>query len=100
RPVIGSIKSMIGHAMPAAGIAGLIKAALAVYNGVLPPTLNCDEPRAEMARTRFEPIAAARPWQSAGPRRAGVNAFGFGGVNAHVVIEQHAVAAPAVVSEP
>ena len=100
RPVIGSVKSMIGHAMPAAGVAGLIKAALAVYHGVLPPTLNCDEPRAEMARTRFAPIAASKPWQSAGPRRAGVNAFGFGGVNAHLVIEQHAAAAPVTVTEP
>ncbi|BFU42254.1 beta-ketoacyl synthase N-terminal-like domain-containing protein [Krasilnikovia sp. MM14-A1004] len=94
RPVIGSVKSMIGHAMPAAGIAGLIKATLAVYHGVLPPTLHCDRPRAEMARTRFQPIGTARPWQSAGPRRAGVNAFGFGGINAHVIIEQHASPVP------
>ncbi|GAB1643164.1 beta-ketoacyl synthase N-terminal-like domain-containing protein [Krasilnikovia sp. MM14-A1259] len=100
RPVIGSVKSMIGHAMPAAGIAGLIKATLAVYHGVLPPTLHCDNPRAEMARTRFQPIDTARPWQGSGPRRAGVNAFGFGGINAHVIIEQHAGAAPVEVSEP
>ncbi|GIJ47821.1 polyketide synthase [Virgisporangium aliadipatigenens] len=88
RPVIGSVKSMIGHAMPAAGVAGLIKAALAVYRGVLLPTLHCDDPRPELARTRFTPIATARPWESDGPRRAGVNAFGFGGINAHLVIEQ------------
>ncbi|WP_306204814.1 beta-ketoacyl synthase N-terminal-like domain-containing protein [Actinoplanes sp. RD1] len=99
RPVIGSVKSMIGHAMPAAGAAGLIKAALAVYHGVLPPTLNVSKPRAEMARTRFRPIGEAEPWTGAGPRRAGVNAFGFGGINAHVIIEQYA--APAVaVAEP
>ena len=100
RPVIGSVKSMIGHAMPAAGIAGLIKATLAVYHGVLPPTLNCDEPRAEMAKTRFAPIAAAKPWPGTGTRRAGVNAFGFGGVNAHVVIEQHGTAGSVTVTEP
>ena len=100
RPVIGSVKSMIGHAMPAAGIAGLIKATLAVYHGVLPPTLNCDDPRAEMAKTRFAPIAAAKPWPGTGPRRAGVNAFGFGGVNAHVVIEQHGAAGSVTVTEP
>ncbi|WP_433458172.1 beta-ketoacyl synthase N-terminal-like domain-containing protein [Micromonospora sp. CA-248212] len=88
RPVIGSVKSMIGHTMPAAGIAGLIKATLAVYRGVLPPTLHCDDPRSEMAATRFAPIPTARPWESDGPRRAGVNAFGFGGINAHVIIEQ------------
>ncbi|MEO3747649.1 beta-ketoacyl synthase N-terminal-like domain-containing protein [Plantactinospora sp. B5E13] len=88
RPVIGSVKSMIGHTMPAAGIAGLIKATLAVYRGVLLPTLHCDSPRPEMERTRFAPIAAAVPWESEGPRRAGVNAFGFGGINAHVIVEQ------------
>ncbi|MDT4990887.1 MAG: hypothetical protein QOH97_779 [Actinoplanes sp.] len=99
RPVIGSVKSMIGHTMPAAGIAGLIKAVLAVYHGVLPPTLNCTEPRAEMAQTRFAPIAEAKPWRSARPRRAAVNAFGFGGINAHVIVEQHVTAA-ASVAEP
>ncbi|MDG4765696.1 beta-ketoacyl synthase N-terminal-like domain-containing protein [Solwaraspora sp. WMMD406] len=88
RPVIGSVKSMIGHTMPAAGIAGLIKATLAVHRGVLPPTLHCGEPRAEMAATRFAPIAAAQPWEGDGPRRAGVNAFGFGGINAHLIIEE------------
>lgn len=88
RPVIGSVKSMIGHAMPAAGIAGLIKAALAVYRGVLLPTLHCDSPRPELARTRFAPITTARPWESDGPRRAGINAFGFGGINAHVILEE------------
>ncbi|MFV2020219.1 beta-ketoacyl synthase N-terminal-like domain-containing protein [Micromonospora sp. LOL_023] len=88
RPVIGSVKSMIGHTMPAAGIAGLIKATLAIHRGVLPPTLHCAQPRGEMAATRFAPIAAAQPWEGEGPRRAGVNAFGFGGINAHLIIEQ------------
>ncbi|MFE3175144.1 beta-ketoacyl synthase N-terminal-like domain-containing protein [Amycolatopsis sp. NPDC059090] len=89
RPVIGSVKSMIGHTMPAAGIAGLIKAALAVYHGMQLPTLHCDRPREEMERTRFAPVTAARDWESSGPRRAAVNAFGFGGINAHVIIEEH-----------
>jgi acyl transferase domain-containing protein/phosphopantetheinyl transferase len=86
--VIGSVKSMIGHAMPAAGIAGLIKAALALHHRVLPPTLHCDDPHPDLKLTRFEPIAVARPWAGDGPRRAGVNAFGFGGINAHVVLEE------------
>lgn len=86
--VIGSVKSMIGHAMPAAGVAGLIKAALAVHHGVLLPTLNCEQPNPAMDRTRFRPLLAASPWVAAGPRRAGVSAFGFGGINAHVVLEQ------------
>ncbi|CRK56360.1 modular polyketide synthase [Alloactinosynnema sp. L-07] len=93
--VIGSVKSMIGHAMPAAGIAGLIKAALAVYHGVLPPTLHCANPHPELAETRFRPLATARPWE--GPRRAAVNAFGFGGISAHVVVEQDPSSVPPTV---
>jgi acyl transferase domain-containing protein/phosphopantetheinyl transferase len=87
---IGSVKSMIGHAMPAAGIAGLIKAALAVHHGVLPPTLHCDDPHRALAGSRFAPVIEARPWPSDGrvPRRAGVDAFGFGGINAHAILEQ------------
>lgn len=93
-PVIGSVKSMIGHCMPAAGVAGLVKAALAVHHATLLPTLHCDDPHPALARTRFRPTAAARPWE--GPlRRAAVNAFGFGGINAHVVLEQAPGAAPA-----
>ncbi|GAB3281446.1 hypothetical protein GCM10027456_74710 [Kineosporia babensis] len=90
---IGTVKSMIGHTMPAAGVAGLVKAALAVHHGVLPPTLNVSTPHPELAGSRFEPLAQAREWPSRAdgtPRRAGVNAFGFGGINAHVVIEEPA----------
>ncbi|WP_405888787.1 polyketide synthase dehydratase domain-containing protein [Streptomyces sp. NBC_01136] len=92
--VIGSVKSMIGHTMPAAGVAGLVKAALAVHHGVLPPTLHCDDPHPALARTRFAPIDTARPWRTderQPVRRAAVNAFGFGGINAHVVLEEVAV---------
>jgi 3-oxoacyl-(acyl-carrier-protein) synthase len=90
RAALGSVKSMIGHAMPAAGIAGLIKAALAIHHRVLPPSLHCEEPRADLAATRFRVLARSEPWEDgAAPRRAGVNAFGFGGVNAHVVLEEH-----------
>ena len=97
RAVVGSVKSMIGHTMPAAGIAALVKAALSVYHGVLPPTLHCEDPHPALAQTRFQPIDTARPWESR-LRRAGVNAFGFGGINAHVVLEQAPGAAPAVFS--
>ncbi|MCB1016365.1 MAG: acyltransferase domain-containing protein, partial [Acidimicrobiales bacterium] len=89
RAVVGSVKSMIGHTMPAAGAAALIKAALAVHHGVLPPTLHVDEPHEALAATRFATLGAAEPWgEGDGPRRAGVNAFGFGGINAHVVLER------------
>ncbi|GGO82060.1 hypothetical protein GCM10012280_07750 [Wenjunlia tyrosinilytica] len=91
RPVIGSVKSMIGHTMPAAGVAGLVKAALAVHHGVLLPTLHCDDPHPALAATRFRPLGSAEPWETTPGqpvRRAAVNAFGFGGINAHVVLEQ------------
>jgi 3-oxoacyl-(acyl-carrier-protein) synthase/phosphopantetheinyl transferase len=87
--VIGSVKSNVGHLMPAAGVAGLIKAALAVHHGVLPPTLHCDEPHPALAQTRFETVPTARTWEDP-VRRAAVNAFGFGGINAHVVLDKAA----------
>jgi acyl transferase domain-containing protein/phosphopantetheinyl transferase len=101
RAVIGSVKSMIGHTMPTAGIASLIKAALAVHHRVLPPTLHCDDPHPRLADTRFRPISTAEAWPSDGPRRAGVNAFGFGGVNAHVLLEEAPHRAVAIsIAEP
>ncbi len=85
---IGSVKSNIGHAMPAAGIAGLIKTCLALHHDTLPPTLYCENPTSEMQKTRFEPVQEAKNWSKTGlPKVAAVNAFGFGGINAHVVLE-------------
>lgn len=90
RPVLGSVKSMIGHTMPAAGVAGIIKAALAVYHGVLPPTLHCENPHSMLAETRFRVLQAEEAWPKEDSRRiAAVNAFGFGGINAHVVLSRH-----------
>ncbi|MEV7586299.1 beta-ketoacyl synthase N-terminal-like domain-containing protein [Streptomyces erythrochromogenes] len=90
----GSVKSMLGHTMQASGMAGLIKAALAVHDGVLPPTLHLEQPHPDLARTRMRPVTAAQPWERGpAPRRAGVNAFGFGGINAHVVLEEAPAAA-------
>ncbi|MBN2485680.1 MAG: 4'-phosphopantetheinyl transferase superfamily protein [Bacteroidales bacterium] len=86
---IGSVKSMIGHTMPAAGIAGVIKAAKAVYHGILPPTLNCDEPLEALIKSRFRPVKEAVEWAQTGlPTIAGVNAFGFGGSNSHIILEK------------
>lgn len=85
---IGSVKSNIGHAMPAAGIAGLIKTCLALYHDTLPPTLYCENPVADMQNTRFAPVQEPKIWSKTGlPKVAAVNAFGFGGINAHVVLE-------------
>nr|APD71735.1 type I polyketide synthase 2 [Streptomyces sp.] len=86
---MGSVKSMLGHTMQASGMAGLIKAVLAVYDGTLPPTLHLEEPHEGFAGTRMRPVTAEEPWERGrAPRRAGVNAFGFGGINAHVVLEE------------
>ncbi|HWF26755.1 MAG TPA: acyltransferase domain-containing protein, partial [Solirubrobacteraceae bacterium] len=91
RCALGSVKSMISHTIPAAGVAGVIKAALALHHRVLPPTL-CDRPnpKLELERTPFYLNTETRPWIHGGPepRRAGVNAFGFGGINAHAVLEE------------
>lgn len=89
---VGSVKSMIGHCLPAAGSASLIKTALALHHKLLPPTL-CDPPNPELVGPGG-PLYInnqARPWMHGGPhpRRAGVNAFGFGGANAHVILEEY-----------
>ncbi|MDY6905216.1 MAG: beta-ketoacyl synthase N-terminal-like domain-containing protein [Thermodesulfobacteriota bacterium] len=91
---LGAVKSMIGHAMPAAGIASFIKTVLSIYHRVLPPTLHCEQPnpRFELETTPFYINTETRPWfrlDGQTPLRAGVNAFGFGGVNAHVVLEEY-----------
>ena len=88
--VVGSIKSMIGHAMPAAGAAGLIKAALAVHHGVAPPTLHCSEPAEALTATRFRTSGTRVDWDvDPAVRVAAVNAFGFGGINTHAVLRAH-----------
>jgi 3-oxoacyl-(acyl-carrier-protein) synthase/malonyl CoA-acyl carrier protein transacylase/phosphopantetheinyl transferase (holo-ACP synthase) len=100
-PVLGSVKSMIGHAMPAAGAAGLIKAALALHHGFLPPTLHCEEPHELVAATGFRLLAVGEPWDPARlPRLAAVNAFGFGGINAHVVLSAPPRATGATLTTP
>jgi acyl transferase domain-containing protein len=93
RCALGSVKSMISHTVPAAGAAGLIKAALALHHKVLPPTL-CDNPnpKLQLENTNFYINTETRPWihgSSKTPRRAGVNAFGFGGINAHAILEEY-----------
>ena len=94
RCALGSVKSMISHTMPASGIAGLIKVALALHHKVLPPTLHCEtpNPKLQLEKSNFYLNSETRPWihdTSTGPRRAGVNAFGFGGINAHAVVEEY-----------
>ncbi|MEA3545350.1 MAG: SDR family NAD(P)-dependent oxidoreductase [Thermodesulfobacteriota bacterium] len=93
---LGSIKSQIGHAKAAAGVAGLIKASLALYHKVLPPTIKVDQPAESLtaADTPFYVNTEARPWIPRGdhPRRAGISALGFGGSNFHCLLEEYQAA--------
>ncbi len=88
---IGSVKTNIGHTLASAGIAGLIKATLAVREGKLPASLHCQDTnhRINFSRTPFYLLRQTREWSVANgdKRMAAVNSFGFSGTNAHVVVE-------------
>jgi amino acid adenylation domain-containing protein len=88
---VGSIKSNLGHLEPAAGLAGLLRAVLALKHRQLPPTLHVRRPNRSILfeETPFFLNDRLRPWESpAGPRIAGVSSFGFGGVNVHAVLAE------------
>ena len=90
--LIGSVKTNIGHLESAAGIAGFIKAALALKRGVIPEHLHFEAPNPNLDwdTLGLKVTAQATAWPMAGrPARAGVNSFGFSGTNAHVVLEAH-----------
>ncbi|MBW4554946.1 MAG: SDR family NAD(P)-dependent oxidoreductase [Trichormus sp. ATA11-4-KO1] len=90
---LGSVKSQIGHTKAAAGAASLIKTALALHHKVLPPTINVTRPNPKLNidNSPFYLNTETRPWITTDdqPRRAGVSAFGFGGTNYHVVLEEY-----------
>ncbi|OXM69034.1 type I polyketide synthase, partial [Amycolatopsis vastitatis] len=95
---IGSVKSQIGHTKCAAGLAGLIKAALALHTGVKPPTLHVSSPNPawDPETSPFVFQSAPQPWTAPpADRVAGVSAFGFGGTNFHVVLGAHDGVPPA-----
>jgi len=86
---IGSVKANIGHTKAAAGFAGLIKAVAALRTRIVPPHVGCAIPHPAFADTgdRIRPALAPEPWSDHAAALAGVSAFGFGGINAHVVLE-------------
>src|SRR6185437_13467142 len=100
---IGSVKTNIGHLEPASGMAGIIKAALALDRGVVPPTIHCETPNPKIPFGELNLRLVREPERIAdirGIAYAGVNSFGFGGTNAHVVLaapprREEAAAAPA-----
>jgi acyl transferase domain-containing protein len=97
---LGSVKTNFGHLDTAAGVAGLIKTALALEHRMLPPTLHFDRPNPaiDFENSPFYVNTTLREWEAgATPRRAGVSSFGIGGTNAHVVLEE---APPASSSGP
>ncbi|KAI0839672.1 putative polyketide synthase [Hypoxylon sp. FL0890] len=89
---VGSIKTIIGHTEGTAGVAGLLKASLAIQNGVIPPNMLFEDlnPDIKPYYGKLQILTSGKPWPQlpAGvPRRASVNSFGFGGANAHAIIE-------------
>jgi acyl transferase domain-containing protein/acyl carrier protein/NAD(P)-dependent dehydrogenase (short-subunit alcohol dehydrogenase family) len=91
---LGSVKSNIGHLKGAAGAAGILKAAFALHEKLLPPSVNFQQPNPEvdLSRSPFYVNTQLRPWDAkdGALRHAGVSAFGFGGTNFHVVLEEFA----------
>ncbi len=87
---LGSVKSQIGHTKCAAGLAGLIKVALALYHRTLPPTINIEQPNPgwDAEASPFTLSLEPRPWLGEG-RTAGLSAFGFGGTNFHAIVAEH-----------
>jgi acyl transferase domain-containing protein len=93
---IGSVKSNIGHSEPAAGISGMLKMILSIENSVIPgnPTFEFPNPNIDFARLNVLPSRVATSWPFENMKRGSVNSFGFGGSNAHVIVEHHNVLMP------
>ena len=100
---MGSIKGNIGHPTNAAGVVGLIKAALVLHHELIPPTLHfkTPNPRIDLANSPFMIADKLIPFpRGAEVRRAAVSSFGFGGTNVHVILEEAPLPGPAAPSRP
>jgi acyl transferase domain-containing protein len=103
RRLLGSVKSNFGHLDTAAGIAGLIKAALAIRHSVVPPSLHFKRPNPEAgsAAQLFRVPSSAEPWPAdSTARRAGISSFGIGGTNVHAILEEAPAPVPTAPAEP
>ncbi len=92
---LGSVKSNIGHTVAAAGVAGVIKTALALHHQMIPASLHYEKPNPaiDFGKSPFNVVATAKSWhRSERVRRAGVSSFGVGGTNAHVIMQEAPVA--------
>ena len=92
RVALGSLKANLGHLLPVAGVAGLIKVLKAMEHGVRPAILHLDEVNPALAGTPLVAAQETSEWKTDTVRRAAINAFGFGGNNAHLLVEQSATA--------
>ncbi len=97
---LGSIKANVGHTMSAAGAAGFIKTCLMLHHGVIPPQPSAEQlnPKLDLAHSPFMVAAEAKAWDVP-VRRAAVSSFGFGGTNAHVLLEQAPLPSPLPASQ-
>ncbi|WP_157870281.1 SDR family NAD(P)-dependent oxidoreductase, partial [Streptomyces ossamyceticus] len=89
---LGSVKANVGHLEPASGLAGLVKVLLCLRHGEIPPLAGHETPGTHLDLTGGPFVIPTRrtPWHSDAPRRAGISAFGMGGTNAHIVVEEYA----------
>ncbi|KAI0601372.1 hypothetical protein F4775DRAFT_582241 [Biscogniauxia sp. FL1348] len=93
---IGSVKSNIGHSEPAAGVSGILKAVLACERGIIPgnPTFEIPNPNIDFHASKLLPSKVSTPWPQGKIRRASVNSFGYGGSNAHAIVEHPDILLP------
>lgn len=99
--LIGSIKTNVGHTEAASGLASIIKTVLAMEKGIIPPSINFEKPNPKLALEdwNLRLVRESQKWPAAPIHRASINNFGYGGTNAHIIIEDNTSWAPAVARE-